>query len=445
MRKISIIGFAMTAIFSGNILAQTQSWDMDDCMSFAVSNSSKIKIQELVNRNYKEDKKASVGALFPSINAGVGVNSNFGRSIDPETNTYSNISNFSNAYEIGGSMALFQAGALLNAIKVSKVTALMGIEEKQRKMDDISIQTMQAFADYLYYIECVKLSDEKLKQSEQLLYKTKRMETMGLKSQADVAQIEAQVAADDYTLTRQFNLKEQSLLTLKQIMNYPLRDSLAVDTNLTIPLYLPDDRSHEELYKAARFWNPTAKVAEMKVMESELQTKMARAKLFPTLTLNGGINTRFYENLKDWGKLSSFGPQFRNNLGEWVGVSLNIPIFNGLSKRSSLDKAKNNARIAKVEYDETLRQLEVEIEKVMQDCEGLTKEFEQINRKVDADQQAFLVTSRKYEKGLLSVFDLQTSANTLLQSKVSKLQIQMNYLIKKRLADYYSGKPLINE
>lgn len=445
MRKISIISFAITAIFSGSMLAQTQSWDMDDCMSFAVQNSSKIKVQELLNRNYKEDRKASVGALFPSVNAGVGATSSFGRSIDPETNTYSNISNFSNAYEIGGNMSLFQAGALLNAVKVSKVTALMGIEEQQRKQDDISIQTMQAFADYLYYIECVKLSDEKLKQSEQLLYKTKRMESMGLKSQADVAQVEAQVAADDYTLTKQNNLRDQSLLTLKQVMNYPLRDSLAVDTNLLIPLYLPDDRSPEELYQAARFWNPTAKVAEMKVMESELQAKIARAKLLPSLSLNGGINTRFYENLKDWGKLSSFGPQFRNNLGEWVGVSLNIPIFNGLSRRSAMNKAKNNARIAKVEYDETLRQLEVEIQKVMQDCEGLTKEFEQIKRKVDADQQAFLVTSRKYEKGLLSVFDLQTSANTLLQSKVSKLQIQMNYLIKKRLADYYSGKPLINE
>lgn len=445
MRKISIISFAITAIFSGSMLAQTQSWDMDDCMSFAVQNSSKIKVQELLNRNYKEDRKSSVGGLFPSVNAGVGATSSFGRSIDPETNTYSNISNFSNAYEIGGNMSLFQAGALLNAVKVSKVTALMGIEEQQRKQDDISIQTMQAFADYLYYIECVKLSDEKLKQSEQLLYKTKRMESMGLKSQADVAQVEAQVAADDYTLTKQNNLRDQSLLTLKQVMNYPLRDSLAVDTNLLIPLYLPDDRSPEELYQAARFWNPTAKVAEMKVMESELQAKIARAKLLPSLSLNGGINTRFYENLKDWGKLSSFGPQFRNNLGEWVGVSLNIPIFNGLSRRSAMNKAKNNARIAKVEYDETLRQLEVEIQKVMQDCEGLTKEFEQIKRKVDADQQAFLVTSRKYEKGLLSVFDLQTSANTLLQSKVSKLQIQMNYLIKKRLADYYSGKPLINE
>ena len=445
MRNISTISFILIALFSGILQAQTQSWDMDNCMTFAVRNSSKIKIQQLMNRNYKEDKKASVGALFPSVNAGVGATSSFGRSIDPETNTYSNISNFSNAYEIGGSMPLFQAGALINGIKVSKVIYLMGIEEQQRKMDDISIQTMQAFADYLYLIECVKLSDEKLKQSEQLLYKTKRMESMGLKSQADVAQIEAQVASDDYTLTKQVNLRDQSLLTLKQIMNYPLRDSLMLDTNLTVPRYLPDDRSAEELYQAARFWNPTAKVAEMKVMESELQAKMARAKLLPSLSLNGGINTRFYENLKDWGKLSSFGPQFRNNLGEWVGVSLNIPIFNGLSRRSALNKAKNNARIAKAEYDETLRQLEIEIEKVIQDCEGLTKEYEQIGRKVDADQQAFMVTSRKYEKGLLSVFDLQTSANTLLQSKVSRLQIQMNYLIKKRLADYYSGKPLINE
>lgn len=445
MRKISIISYVFAAFLSIDAWSQTQNWNIDDCMSFAVQNSSGIKIQELTNRNYKEDKKASVGALFPSLNAAVGVTSSFGRSIDPETNTYSNVSNFSNTYELGGSMPLFQAGALINTIKASKVTYLMGVEEQQRKRDDISIQTMQAYADYLYYMECVKLADEKLKQSESLLYKTKRMESMGMKSQADVAQTEAQVAADDYALTRQKNLSEQALLTLKQIMNFPLRDSLPVDTNLTIPQYNPESRTAEELYQSAKFWNPTAKVAEMKVREAELKTAIARARLFPALSLNGGINTRFYENLKDWGKLSSFGPQFRNNLGEWIGVSLNIPIFNGLSKRSAMNKARNNARIAREEYDETLRQLQIEIEKVTQDCNGLRKEFEQMNRKVDADQQAFMVTSRKYEKGLLSVFDLQTSANTLLQSKVSKLQIQMNYLIKSRLADYYSGNPLIKK
>ncbi|MGL5786005.1 MAG: TolC family protein [Bacteroidales bacterium] len=443
MKKINMIGLVMIVFQTMTVAAQNRTWNMDDCMSFAIRNSSGIKIQELNNRNYKEDKKASVGALFPSVNAGVGVNSNFGRSIDPETNTYSNISNFSNGYEISGSMPLFQAGALLSNIKANKVICQMGLEETQRKKDDVSIETMQAFADYLYYLECVDLAAEKLKQSEALLYKTRRMETMGMKSQADVAQIEAQLAADDYSLVRQKNLSDQALLKLKDVMNYPVRDILQVDTTFIIPPCLPDDRSGEEIYELAKFWNPVAKVAEMKLKEAELRRQIARAKLFPTLSLQGGISTRFYENLKEWGNQPAFGPQFRNNLGEWVGISLNIPLFNGLSKSSAMNKAKNNARIAREEYDEILRRLQIEIEKVQQDCRGLLKENEQMKRKVEADELAYKVTERKYEKGLLSVFDLQTSANTLLQSRVNQLQIQMNYLIKSRLADYYSGKPLI--
>lgn len=433
----------MILLQSMNLAAQNQNWNMDDCMIFAVQNSSRIKVQELNNRNYNEDKKASVGALFPSVNAGVGINSSFGRSIDPETNTFSNISNFSNAYEVSGSMPLFQAGALLQNIKANKVICQMGQEETQRKKDDVSIETMQAFADYLYYRECVDLAGDKLRQSEALLYKTKRMETMGMKSQADVAQIEAQVAADDYQLIRQQNLSDQALLKLKDVMNYPVRDTLLIDTTFTVPPYLPDGRSGEEIYQLAKYWNPVAKVAGMKLKEAELRRQIARAKLFPTLSLQGGINTRFYENLKEWGNQPAFGPQFRNNLGEWVGISLNIPLFNGLSKSSAMNKAKNNARIAREEYDETLRRLQIEIEKVQQDCRGLLKENEQMKRKVEADELAYKVTERKYEKGLLSVFDLQTSANTLLQSRVNQLQIQMNYLIKTRLADYYSGKPLI--
>ena len=145
------------------------------------------------------------------------------------------------------------------------------------------------------------------------------------------------------------------------------------------------------------------------------------------------------------GKVTPFASQLKNNLGEWVGISLNIPIFNGWSRRSSLQKSKNNLHIAQLEKDETMRQLQTEIELVVNDCNGLHKESQQMARKVEADQLAYTVTLRKYEKGLLSVFDLQISNHTLFQSKIEQLRIQLNYILKQRLAAYYNGQPIIRK
>jgi outer membrane protein len=437
---------AMLLLACYQIEAQTPVWDMDQCMQYAVENSNDVKIQQWRNRSTREDVKAARGSFFPSLNGSVGASRSFGRSIDPETNTYSNTSNFSNPYELSGSFPLFQAGALINKLRASKVGALMGEQDQMLKNTDVAIKTMQAYADYLYYAEAVQLAHEKLEQSTATHAKTERMVELGLKSAADLALIYSDVAADEYNQVRQQNLREQALLTLKGAMNYPLDSLLNVDTHaveeLTLTAFITDEA---QLFESAKAWLPQAKRSELNLRNSALQVSIARARLYPSLSLNGGINSRYFENMTAKGKVTPFASQLKNNLGEWVGISLNIPIFNGWSRRSSLQKSKNNLHIAQLEKDETMRQLQTEIELVVNDCNGLHKESQQMARKVEADQLAYTVTLRKYEKGLLSVFDLQISNHTLFQSKIEQLRIQLNYILKQRLAAYYNGQPIIRK
>ena len=440
--KIKLTGILLLACYQ--MEAQNPIWDMDQCMQYAVENSAGVKIQQWKNRSSREDVKSARGAFFPTLNAGISASTSFGRSIDPETNTYSTTSNFSNPYELSGSFPLFQAGSLINSLKVSKVGILMGKQEQMLKKNDVAIQTMQAYADYLYYTESVALANEKLEQSKATHTKTEHMEQLGLKSAADLALIYSDVAADEYNQIKQQNLRDQALLMLKGVMNYPLDSLLTIDTNTVQQLVTPEVITDETLlFESAKSWVPQAKLSALNLRNSELQASIAKARLYPTLSLNGGINTRYFENLSAKGKVSPFASQLKNNLGEWVGVTLNIPIFNGWSRRASLRKSKNNMHIAQLEKDETLRQLQTEIEMVVSDCRGLHKEAHQMARKVEADQLAYTVTRRKYEKGLLSVFDLQTSKHTLFQSKIEELRIKLNYLLKQRLAAYYNGQPII--
>ena len=178
---------------------------LDECMAYAVEHSPVVRQQDYTNRNYRQDYIESVAALVPSVSGSVSATTSFGRSVDPETNTYTDVSNLSNNYGVSGQMPVFAGFTGINTIRAAKVMRLMGVEELQRVKDEVALNTMQAYFDVVYYTESVRLAREQLETSTGNLAKSRKLLELGLKSAADVAEQEAQCASDDYLLTQQEN------------------------------------------------------------------------------------------------------------------------------------------------------------------------------------------------------------------------------------------------
>lgn len=436
----SILSFSLATV----AVAQDKLWTMDECMQYAVENSPKVKKQVYTSDSYKAELNSAVASFFPSMNANVGAQYSFGRSIDPETNVYNNTSTFNNRYELGVSIPVFNGGQLINQWRMAKANRQLGMNNVQKEKDDLAINTMMAFMDVVYYQGTVKLAAEQLQENSRILYKTQRQEELGLKGKADVAQIEAQVAANDYNLTHQQNLLNTAVLTLKQNMNYPSDMELDVDTLLLDQSYVAMMESVDEIFDYASDNNPTALQAKLQLKSSKMQYLMAKGRMLPSISFSAGVSTNYFENLKSETAITAFGDQFRNNRGEYLGFTLSFPLFDGLSRLTNLRRSRNNMRIAQEQQTEVLRQLQTAIEQAILDREGYAKETIQMEKKAKADQIAYQVTLRKFEEGLMSPIDLQTSANTLLLSKADLLQRKLMYLMKCKLVDYYKGKPLIN-
>ena len=424
-------------------MAQEKRWTMDECMHYAVENSPKVKKQTHTSDSYKAELNSAVASFFPSMSASVGAQYSFGRSIDPETNVYNNTSTFNNGYGLSVSIPIFNGGQLINQWRMAKANRQLGMNDIQKEKDDLAINTMQAFMDVVYYQGTVKLAAEQLEENSRILYKTRRQEELGLKGKADVAQIEAQVAANDYNLTHQQNLLNTAILTLKQNMNFPSDMELDVDTMLLDKSYATMLESVEEIYDYASDNNPTALQAQLQLKSSKMQYLMAKGRMLPSISFSAGVSTNYYENLKGEQAPAAFGSQLKNNRGEYISCNLSFPLFNGLDRLTNLRKARNNMRIAQEQQTEVLRQLQTAIEQAILDREGYAKETIQMEKKAQADEIAYQVTLRKFEEGLMSPIDLQTSANTLLLSKADLLQRKLMYLLKCKLVDYYKGKPLI--
>lgn len=421
-------------------------WSIDRCMTYAVEHNRTVKQRVYEESNYKADHMKAIGSFLPGISGNIGIQYNYGRSVDPETNTYNNISTFNNAYALEASMPIFRGGSLINQVRKSKANVLLGKAALQEAKDNTALETFQAYIDALYYYGTTLLAQQKLQDSDSLLYKTRLQEELGLKGAADVAQIVAQQATDAYNLTHQQNLYQTAMLTLKQQMNYPATDTLLLDTCLL------HTQAHEyiemkpadanAIFHIALSINPTLKQAEMQKQVANMERKISWSNFVPSINFYAGISSSYYKELHKTG-YSSWSKQMDNNFGQYFGFSMSIPIFNRLASLADRRQAVNNYHIATEQFEAKKEELQKLIQQAVQDRESYLKESIQMGKKVDSDSLAYHITLRKFEEGLMTSLDVQNNAATLLESQTLLLQSKLTYIMKCRLVDYYKGEEII--
>lgn len=418
-----------------------KNWGLDSCMTYAVEHATDVKREMINARQRKQDYQKAVTDFLPSVAGGVQGQYAWGRNIDPETNTYNHVTTFNNYYQLYASLNVFDGFATINAFKQAKLARAYSTTAMQKVRDDKAIDVMQKFVDAAYAEASIQLASDKLAESKRLLGKMQRLYELGEKGRPDVVQMESQVAEDEYNLTHQKHVAQQSLLTLKSAMNFPVEEELRLVTNgkqvnESFPI------NHETVYQNFLNASPDVKSAEYEVEKARYDYKIAKGRLLPSLSLSGGISTNFYRNLSQGGQYEGFASQFRNNRGEYLALTLSIPIYDNVAWHS-VKKARNDWQLAQVNLEETKRKLHDHIAQAVMDAEGYAKELYQMNKKVASDSLAYYMSSRKFEEGMLSTFNLHTAAQTLLESRIKQLQMQMLLVIKQRLVGYYQGKNLI--
>ena len=417
-----------------------QSWTMQQCMQYAVEHNHEVRRAELQLENHKANRQQAVGSFLPEVDAGIGAQYNFGRAIDPETNGYTDVSTFYNSYSVGASLPVFDGFSRLHALRAAKAGVLMGREALRQQQDQTALSVLRAFANVAYYEGLVRMAEEKVQETTLLLRQTRLLEEVGRKIAADVAQVESQQAEADYELTRQQNLQATALLELKKQMNYPLADSL----RLTVDEITARDARDYGSLPTSRNLVPELLTAQYQMQVSRHEWHQARASLFPTLLLSAGLNTTYYHTLHS-STSQSFSNQFKNNMGEYVGATLSIPLFNRLQTITSIRRAKNNYRMACEAYEQKHLELEKLSREAWQDWQGYQKQTIQMEKKVEADSLAYQLTRRQFEEGLSTAIDLHTTSSQLLNSKATLLQCRLMAMVKHELVRYYNGETIWTE
>lgn len=406
---------------------------LNDCLLYASEHAHDNVISRLEVSKAEADNRITASALMPYVSLSSSGTVSFGRNIDPETNTYDNKQTLSTGFGLNMSVPLFDGLVKINNLKISEIAHRRRMNDVEIESDKISFEVIKAFYNVSYCTAMVEQMTMQLERDSLDLAATQRAEALGTKSGADVAQMEALVATDRFELANQTGLLAKAYSTLKGAMGmYPDSE----------PLHLVFDAPH--FSQALRAENPRVTDARLALRQSEYELRAARGEFSPRISLSGGISTSYYRMFgSNAAEAPNFRRQWNDNMGEYIGLSVSIPLFTGLSATNRLKRAKismqeNRVRLEKTQYDIARETADAEL-----DVRTTTAELKAATKRLAAEKTAYDAVHRRYELGSASVIDLYTSGAQLAAARAGLEGKRIQKIVSEITLSYYYGAELI--
>lgn len=434
MKKFYYIAFLLLQCYSALAGEPDTAMTLNDCLIYARDHAHVNRISRVQVEMAESDVKLSASNLLPSLSFSSSGSLSFGRNIDPETNTYDTRKTVSNSYNLSLSLPIFDGLVSINSLKASKVARERQKHNAQAEEDQRSLDVIKAFYNVFYSKSLVEQMRGQLSRDSLLLVGVTKEFELGTKSGADVAELTAVVASDEYELTNQLNNLKKAYLTLKGDMG--------------MPLDAPDPKLDEGYYKVdcnTNFENPRLAMARLALGESQIRVKIAKGTFSPNISLSSGVATSFYRLIGDKGPSPQFSRQLRDNMGEYIGVSLSLPLFRGLSRINSLKRARLNETECRLKLEQVKYELERETANALLDVNAAEEEYQAAIRRLEAEEVAYKAILRKFELGGASAIDLFTAGARLASARAGHEGKRIQSIISRILLSYYRGGRLIAE
>ena len=429
-------------ILTASHLFAQDSWTLDECINYAVSHNLELKDLEYSRESGKESYRQSVRELLPTISGFSDYNISYGRSTDPNTNDIVTSDFFSNNYSINSSIDIFRGFQKLNAIKASKFIYKATQEELLQQQYLLAFRVMAAFFDIAFFEGLQANSREQVEISESNYRLVEKQIELGIKAGADLYEAESILLSDKLELTQAANQLANAQLTLKQAMN--LEEGKQINLQMELPEASIESsaviKNADSVYREAIQFVPIIKAQEFRARAAKKQVGIARGGLFPTLSLQAGYGTGYYETNSDSiGNLIPFRTQIKDNASRYIGASLNIPISDGWSARSRIRQQKIALKQADNALNLQKQELYQLIEQLVQENTSLKTELEQSTKKVESQNLAYTIAQKRYEKGLINTLELFQAKNLYAAAQNENLQVRLRLQVNEKTLLFYEG------
>ena len=439
--KKYILSFIVASVGFSAASAQ-KAWSLRECCDYAIEHSIPIKQQENQRRQQEVQLSTSRNSRLPDVSASLNQNFSFGRGLTAD-NTYSNTNTSSTSLQLGANMPLFTGFQIPNQIKLNQLNLEAATADLEKAKDDIRMKVAQAYVQILYDMEISEVAHRQIDIDSMQVVRLQAFVKNGKASESELSQQRATLANSRLLATQAENNTRLAVLTLTQLLELPTPDGFSVvrpelaDVSADIAAAIP---SPDIIYAEALGIKPEIAAQQLKLKGTEHNIKIARAGYYPTLSLSGGMGTNYYTT--SGFKSDNFSTQLKNNFSQYIGLNLNVPIFNRFQTRNSIRTAKIQRENQQLQLDNTKKTLYQEIQKVYYNAlNALSKEQSSLEA-VKSTQTAFNLMQAKYENGKATITEFNESKNTYLKSESDLVQARYENLYQHALLEFYRGKEL---
>ncbi|WP_332019708.1 TolC family protein [Kaistella sp.] len=423
-------------------------WSLQECVNYAVENNLQV-IQNTLNTKTQDNSlQIAKRQYLPSVSGNINNNASFGQGRDVFGNTNRN-DNFSNSASVGADILVYNNGRLEKNIRKTEFEVEASKFDLERIKNDISLQIAQQYLSVLLNREITKISESALENADRLYKRAKITTEVGTTPQTVLAEAEAALAREKQNVkTAEINTNRSlfalaMLLQLPDYKNFDIQE-VPVNTMLDAPLF-----TAENIIAKAYENQPQVKAAESRIKSAEAQTEVTKTAFWPTVTANAGLGSSYFYLISPAKDLngnsiqqSQFFTQYKDNFGQQLGLSANIPIFNKGITKLQVEQSKINEDIAKTTLLQQKQQVLQNVQQAQFDAES---NYEAYLAATEAEKSAKLAldfAEKSFAAGRSTVYDLNGARNNFANAQGSVAQAKYNYLFSMKLLNFYAGIPL---
>jgi len=445
-KKKLVTGFTFVAALGFvNIVNAQQVITIQQAVENTLKNNLTIKQAQFSAAISEENLTQSKYALYPNLNASVNPNLTFGRGLDQTTFQVTNQTSLYTSGNLSTNVDLFQGFTKINQIRQNKILLDADKSNIEKVKNDLILNVVNAYLQVLYNTDLERASKDQLDIARKTLARENALLDAGNKTLADVSQAKSQAATAELNLTNAQNALSISYLTLGQLMEMQPSQKFVVQAPLIDNIKTASTTvSAEEIYNNALNIFPDIKLASLRALAAKQAIAVAKGAYSPSLSLGAGLNTSYsYQfNYNGLTPQASFADQIDQRLGQSIGMSLQIPIFNGFTARSSVRKAKITYQNNLVQEQLAKNNLNKVIFQATTDLKAAESRYTSTQNAFNAQKDAFYVVEQRYNVGLVNSLDYSTAQTNRNKAEIDFIQAKYDLIFRAKVIDYYLGKQI---
>lgn len=438
----SVSAFAQESLTSGQNAGGRQ-WTLQDCIDYAMANNITLQKSRLQKLSATEDVKGAKGALLPTLNASTNQSVGYRPWQDSDVSTVTNgqvnskvsKSYYNGSYAVNASWTVWNGNKKTNTVKLNQLSEEEAELSVQETANSIQERIAQLYTQILYLDENVKVNEQTLETSKKNEERGREMVSVGKMSKADLAQLTAQRATDEYNIVESRSQLATYKLQLKQLLE--ITDEQPFDVavpDIDDGQILATVPTLNSVYEQALLNRPEIRHSELSIKSSDLNLSIAKAGWLPTINMTGSFGT-------STNSLSSnaWGTQLKTNFDAMAGLSVNVPIYDGRSTKTAVNKAKIQQQSAQLDLLDQQKTLYSTIQEFWLNAQTNQEKYRAASASVESEQESFDLLSEQFRLGLKNIVELMTGKDRLLSAQQSQLQSKYTALYNQLMLKFYQG------